>query len=184
MAIDPKKSSPNRLYESFKTLINWWNKLPLKSKSLFLIIPCLVVIAVAGLPGFLGPDKNTQITQMSAALSSAQPIVNDLYALLNAYDTGAADSNTVINRLEADKKIVDSSISIIQSANPPNELKNSHNLVLSALQDLSTALGLGIDGVKTNNFPEIYRAMGYKDDLTKKFSDAAAEVSKLGYPSS
>lgn len=184
MAPDPKKSSPSKAYKSSKNVISWWNKLPLKSKSLFLIIPCLVVIAVAGLPGFLGPDKNTQINHMSTAVSSAQPMTNGLYTSLKAYDTGAADSKTVIGKLRADKMIVDSSISLIKSGNPPDELKRSHDSVLSALQDLSTALGMGIDGVENNNFPEIYQAMGYKDDLTAKFKEAAAEVSKLGYPAS
>ncbi len=120
MAIDPKKSSP-KPYESFKNVINWWNKQPLKSKLLFIVI-ILVVIAVAGLPEFLGPDKNTQINQMSTAISSTQPMVNDLYTSLEAYDTGTADSNTVIGKLEADKEVVDTSISQIKNVNPPNEL--------------------------------------------------------------
>ena len=139
---------------------------------------------MVGLPGFLGPDKDTQISHMSTAISNGQPMINDLYTSLEAYDTGATDSKTVISKLRTDKMVVDSSISLIKSGNPPDELKRSYNLVLSSLEDLSTALGLGIDGVENNNFPEIYQAMSMKNDLTKKFNEAAAEVSKLGYPPS
>jgi hypothetical protein len=179
MAVDPKKASQTKAYKNSKNVISWWNKQHPKSKFLFLIIICLGLIVAAGLPGWLGPDKNTQIKQMSAALPSAQPMVNDLYTSLKAYDSGATDSKTVINKLQADKEIVDSSISKIEGANPPDELKRSHTLVLSALKDLSTSLGLGIDGVKTDNFSKIYQAIRSKDDLTAKFNEAAGEVSKL-----
>gem|GEM_PF-4082706 len=179
MATDPKKSFPGKAYKSSKNVIIWWNKQHLKSKFLFLIIICLGLIVAAGLPGWLGPDKDTQINQMSYALSSAPPIVNDLYTSLKAYDQGSTDSKAVIGKLQADKKIVDSSISKIQRSYPPGELKRSHTLVLSALQDLSASLGRGIDGVKTDNFSEIYQAMRSKDGLNAKFSAAAGEVSKL-----
>jgi hypothetical protein len=186
MATDPKKSFPNK--NSKHTAINWWNKLQGKNKFLFPIILCLGIITVTGLSGLLGPDKNTQkitaINEMSAALENKQPIINDLYTSLKAYDSGSTDSITVINKLQADKAIVDKSISKIQSKNPPDELQHSYSLSLSALQDLSASLGHGIDGIKNDNFLEIDQTMRLKNNLTVRFNEATDEVSKLRYPTS
>jgi len=178
MVIDPKKSSPNKNYKN----INWW--LHGKNKLLFLIILCLGIIAVIGLSGFLETDKIIAINEMSDALENAQPITNDLYTSLKNYNSGATDSVTVINKLQADKTIVDLKISEMQSLNPPRELQHPYSSVLSAMQDLSMSLGLGIDGIKNDNFPEIYQAMRSKNNLTVRFNEATDEVSKLQYPAS
>jgi hypothetical protein len=187
MATDSKKSFPNKSYKNSKyTVINWWNKQHLQSKFLFLIIICLGLIAVVGLAELLGPDENTQkinaINQMSTALKTAQPIITDLHNSLSAYDTGKTDSNTAIKRLQADKTIIDGLISKMRSTKPPDELQHSYSVTLSTLQYLSTSLGFGIDGIKTNNFLEIEQTIGLKDNLTVKFNEAADEVSKLRYP--
>lgn len=189
MAADPKKSFQDKSYKSYKnTAFSWWSKFHLKYKFLFLIILFSGLIAVAGLSGLLWPDKNTQrintINQMSAALSSAQPVVTDFYTSLSAYDSGKIDSKTAISKLQADKKIVDGLISKMQSKNPPDELKYSYGLVLSSLQDLSASIGLGIDGIRNNNFMEIDQAISLNNNLTIRFNEATDEVSKLRYPTS
>jgi len=180
MVVDPKKSSPVKEYKN----TNLWNKLQWKNKFLFIIILLLGIIAVTGLSSLSKTDKITSINEMSYALENNQPIVNDLYTSLKKYNSGATDSVTVINKLQADKTIVDNKISEMQSLNPPDELQHPYKSVLSSLQDLSASLGLGIDGVKNNNFPGIYQAMRSKNNLTVRFNDATDEVSKIRYPAS
>ena len=188
MAADPKKPFPNESYKNSKyTVINWWNKQHIKNKLLFLIILSLGIIAVTSLSGLL-ESKNAQeisaINQMKTALETAQPIIIDFHDSLSAYNSGSMDSNTAIGRLQVDKATVDGLISKMQSKKPPYELQQPYSVTLSALQDLSTSIGSGVDGIKNNNFPEIDQGINAKDDLTTKFNEANNEVSKLPYPTS
>ncbi|HML05462.1 MAG TPA: hypothetical protein VK426_06795 [Methanobacterium sp.] len=183
METDPKKSFPNK--NNKNTAISLRNKLPGKNAFLLLIILIIGVIGITGLSGLLTPDKNSQkttaITEMAYELENTQPITNDLYTTLKNYDSGATDSVTAINKLQADKVIVDNSILQMQSITPPDELQHQYSLVLSAMQDLSKSLGLGIDGIKTNNFLEIHQTMSLKNYLTLKFNEATNEVTILQY---
>jgi len=184
METDPKKSSTTKNYKN----TNWWNKLPGKNTFLFLVILLIGIIAVAGLSGLLTQDKSIQkataISEMSYELENTQPVINDLYTTLKKYDSGATDSVTAINKLQADKAIVDNSISQMQSITPPDELQRPYSLVLSALQDLSKSLGLGIDGIKNDNFQEIHQAMSLKNYLNLRYDEATDEVFNLRNPTS
>lgn len=182
---DPKKSPYNKI--SITTVISRWNKQHPKSKFLLSIILCLGLISAIWLSGLLESEntkKINAINQMKDTLQSAQPIITDFYTSLSAYDTGKIDSITAINRLQADKTAVDGLISKMQSTKPPGELQYPYSVTESALQDLSTAIANGIDGIKTDNFQEISQEIDLKNSLAVEFKQAADEVSKLQYPAS
>jgi len=182
---DPKKSPYNKTSKT--TVINWWNKQQPKSKYLFLFILCLGLAAAVMLSGLIFPSEKVQkineINQLKTSLQSAAPLMNDFYDSLSGYDTGKIDSRTAVNKLQADKTAVDGLISKIQSTKPPNELQYPHSVTESALQDLSTSIGNGIDGIQTNNFQEIEQEISFKNNLNTEFQKANNEVSKLQYPS-
>ena len=183
---DPKKSPYNKTSKT--AVINWWDKQQPKSKYLLIVIICLGLVVALGLSGLIWPDQKTQkintINQMKTSLQSAAPIMNDFYDSLSGYDSGKIDSRTALNKLQADKSTIDGMISKMESKKPPNELQYPYSVTESALQDLSTSIGNGIDGINTNNFQEIEQEISLRNNLNKEFNEAADEVSKIPYPTS
>ena len=183
---DSKKSHPNKTLKSSKIgIIDWWNQQRVKTKLLIAIIICSGLISIAGISGALVPDKNSQkidaLNQIEVTLEGARPIINDPYETLNAYKSSSMDANTVTSKLEADKTIIDSLVFQLQDLNPPNELQHSRSLTLSTLHDLSTSIGLGIDGINNKDSNKINQAINLDNNAATKFDQVATEVYKLRY---
>ena len=181
-----KKSPPNKTFKSSKIgILNWWRQQRIKTKLLIGIIICSGLISIAGISGALVPDKNSQkidaLNQIEVTLEGARPIINDPYETLNAYKSGSMDSNTVISKLEADKTIIDSLVFQLQDLNPPNELQHSRSLTLSTLNDLSTSISLGIDGINNKDSNKINQAINLDNSAATKFDQVANEVYNLRY---
>jgi len=121
------------------------------------------------------------LNQIEVTLEGARPIINDPYETLNAYKSGSMDSNTVISKLEADKTIIDSLVFQLQDLNPPNELQHSRSLTLSTLNDLSTSISLGIDGINNKDSNKINQAINLDNSAATKFDQVANEVYNLRY---
>ena len=183
---NPKKSPYSETHRnSRERIVDWWNKRDLKSKFLILIISCLVIISIAGLSGVLAPDKNAQkidtLNQIENALEGAQPIIIDPYTTINAYRFGYMDANTATSKLQGDKSIVDGLILQMQSINPSDGVQHSYGTALSALQDLSKSLELGINGIQNNNSKKMNQAINLDIEASIKFDQANNEVYNLRY---
>jgi hypothetical protein len=120
-------------------------------------------------------DYTTKVDSIS---KNANVVLNDSYTVLEKYANGAIDQNTAISRLQKDKASLNSALTEIQSLNPPQNLQNFHNLLISGFQDLNQALSLEISGLQNNNANDIQNAADLTDSAISKFKQAKQETNQ------
>ena len=92
---------------------------------------------------------------------------------------GAMSTQELISALQGEKRTIDTVLGEEKGTTPPAKFANVHQLVISAEQDASNALGDAINGCRKQRTAEVNQGVSLMDSANTKYKQAKTELDQM-----